>query len=79
MAITRDMWRKVRSTVAEDDGEIQEDIDLSLKINNMGGVIIFDHALVTYSSLRRVIKNPFSFFLVYPYRTVKTLWENRRT
>jgi glycosyltransferase involved in cell wall biosynthesis len=78
MALTKKIWEKVKDKVNMDDKKVHEDIDLSLKIFKAGGIIGFDNRLVVQFSARRLVKNPSSFFLEYPIRTVRTFIANRK-
>lgn len=77
MSLTNDIWHKVRDIVSLDDKKVHEDIDLSLKITKIGGVIAYDRKLIVKGSARRMKNHPESFFLEYPVRMVKTFVENK--
>ncbi|MGA3291593.1 MAG: glycosyltransferase [Candidatus Microgenomates bacterium] len=77
MAITKKIWEKVKNKVFLDESIVQEDSDLSLNIASVGGYIELDPNLIVGISARRIIKNPKSFFLIYPTKVVKTFWINR--
>lgn len=77
MAITKNIWDKVKNFVNLDDSKVHEDIDLSLKIVKVGGKIGYDNTLIVKSSSRRILKRPESFFLEYPARFVKTFLINK--
>ena len=68
MAISRRMWYKVRKELCVGE-EIQEDIDLSYHIMRYGHVL-FNPRLIAFTSDRRKIRNPLSFFVIYPVRNV---------
>lgn len=72
MAITKDIWKKVKTIVNLDDSKIHEDIDLSLNIIKLRGKIGYDKTLIVESSSRRMTQNPKSFFFEYPKRLIKT-------
>lgn len=72
MAITKKIWEKVKSKVCLDEKKVHEDIDLSIHINKYGQ-IIFDDKTPVFTSSRRIKKNPFSFFVEYPIRVIKTI------
>lgn len=73
MCLTREIWKKVKDTVCLDAGQVHEDIDLAIHINQAGGMIKFDDNLLMSTSGRRVRHNPLSFFIEYPIRLVKTM------
>ena len=79
MSLTNDIWKKVRDIVSLDDKKVHEDLDLSLKITKVGGIIGYDRKLIVKGSARRMKKHPESFFLEYPVRVVKTFIENKDT
>ncbi|MHA1575376.1 MAG: glycosyltransferase [Alphaproteobacteria bacterium] len=78
MILTKKIWNRIKHNVCLDDKKVHEDIDLSLKIANAGGIIYKDKTLVVHSSARRIKKKPSSFFVEYPIRLVKTLIENKK-
>lgn len=78
MIVTRDIWLKVRDLVNLDDSKVHEDLDLSLKILKIDGVIGYDRKLTVKESARRLIEKPESFFIEYPIRIIKTFIENSR-
>jgi len=71
MAISRKIWKKVKSRLCNDAAEVHEDIDLALHIKKIGGTVCFDRKNITRTSTRRLIHNPQSFFLEYPQRLLK--------
>jgi len=77
MIITKKIWVKVKKYVHLNDSRVHEDLDLSLNLNKIGAKIGYDRSLVVKTSSRRIIKNPYSFFLEYPIRIIKTFWVNR--
>ena len=77
MVITKSIWNRVKNKVNLDDKKVHEDIDLSLKIINVGGKIEYDNTLVVSSSSRRILEKPESFFIEYPTRMIKTFLANR--
>lgn len=79
MAITRDIWRRVRGTLEMDNHKVHEDIDLALKIWQIGGKIRYDKSLVVHSSARRLKRKPWSFFIEYPLRTLNTISQADRS
>lgn len=72
LALTKDMWIKIREEVCLDDTAVHEDMDLAIHIKKYGS-IKFDPKLFVWTSSRRMRNNPFSFFVEYPIRWVKTL------
>ncbi len=79
MSLTSSIWGKVKDIVNLDDKKVHEDLDLSLKIMKVGGIIGYDRGLIVKGSARRMKKHPESFFLEYPVRVVKTFIENKDT
>lgn len=72
MALTKEIWERVKNEVCLNDKKVHEDIDLAIHIQKYGR-IKFDPELVVWTSLRRMRNNPFSFFVEYPIRLAKTL------
>lgn len=68
MAISQRMWRKVRQELCVGE-EIQEDIDMSYHIMRYGHVL-FNPKLIAFTSDRRKLRNPLSYFVIYPIRNV---------
>lgn len=77
MSLTNEIWQKVKNKVNLDDKKVHEDIDLSLKIFDVGGRIKYDKNFIVFGSVRRMDKHPESFFIEYPIRMIKTFRENR--
>jgi len=77
MAITKDIWKKIKNKVCLNEKIIHEDIDLSLHIFKNNGKIIYDWDLLAYSSARRITKTPWIFFINYPWRLIKNLLSHR--
>src|SRR3989338_7346049 len=73
MAISKFIWEKVKSEVCTDNLIYHEDIDLAIHINKQGGVIKYDPLFIGYTSGRRIVSNPYSFFFEYPIRLSKTI------
>ena len=78
MALRQKMWQKVRTHVIMDNKRVHEDLDLALWIWTYGGKIKFDKQLVAQSSSRRILGNPYSFFVEYPRRTLSTIQMSRK-
>ena len=77
MAITKNIWEKVKNEVCLEEKNVHEDIDLSLHILKKKGKINYDWNIIAYASGRRIIKTPFIFFINYPWRLFKTLFLHR--
>ncbi len=75
-ALKRISWKIVRKKICLDDKAVHEDIDISLHLRNYGK-IYHDDKTVVYSSSRRMINNPFSFFGEYIFRFFKMYWNHR--
>lgn len=78
MIITKEIWDKTKDLVNLDDSKVHEDLDLSLKILKVGGIIGYDRKLTVKESARRLFERPESFFVEYPIRIIKTFIENGR-
>lgn len=78
MIITKKVWEKVKNIVCLDDKKVHEDIDISIHISDIGGIIGRDEDLKVKVSGRRMMKNPKSFFGEYPLRFIKTLLYHKR-
>jgi len=72
MIISKKIWEKVKDIVTLDDTKVHEDMDISLKILKVKGIISYDPGLIVGISARRIIHNPLSFFVEYPTRAIKT-------
>lgn len=77
MAISRRIWQEIRNDVCLDDSVVHEDMDLSVHINEAGGIIVFDPAFEAQVSARRLKKDPFEFLIEYPLRIFKTIKYHR--
>ncbi|MCX7881190.1 MAG: glycosyltransferase family 2 protein [Patescibacteria group bacterium] len=73
MVITKKTWQKIKKKVCLDDKKVHEDVDLAIHINQIDGKIKIDSSLIAFISARRIKNNPFSFFIEYPLRLIKTL------
>ncbi|MBI3366195.1 glycosyltransferase, partial [Candidatus Roizmanbacteria bacterium] len=72
LALTKNVWEKIKNEVCDDDTLVHEDIDLSLHIHKYGEIQL-DPSFVVKVSGRRVYNNPMSFFIEYPLRLIKTI------
>jgi glycosyltransferase involved in cell wall biosynthesis len=77
MAISKNIWQKIKKEVCFNEKNIHEDIDLSLHILKNKGKIVYDWDLLVYSSARRITKTPWIFFINYPWRLIKNLFSHR--
>lgn len=68
--IRKALWDKVGKEVCLDNN-LQEDLDLSIHLKKYT-TIYYSSDLIAQSSLRRMLHNPFSFFIDYPRRTIGT-------
>lgn len=73
MALTKEIWNKVKDGVCLDNKLVHEDMDLAIHIAKVGGKIRRDNSLVVEVSARRWLNNPRSGFIEYPARVIKTL------
>lgn len=74
MAITKDIWLKIKDKVCVDEKKVHEDIDLAIHILKEGGKIKYDWGLIANISGRRIKKKPQSFFIEYPIRAIKNIY-----
>lgn len=77
MVLTKAIWNQAKQHVCLDDRKVHEDLDLALSIHKVGGRIRRDRDFCIYTSGRRAMKNPGSFFVEYPVRFVKTFAHHR--
>jgi len=77
MAITKNIWKKIKNEVCLNEKDIHEDIDLSLHILRNKGKIMYDFDLIVYVSARRIVKTPWIFFINYPWRLIKNVFFHR--
>lgn len=73
MIVTKKIWNKVKNHVCNDNSLVHEDIDLAVHINKIGGKIGYDEKLINTISSRRLKNNPYSYFIEYPERWIKTI------
>lgn len=73
MALTQEIWQKVKDEVCLGDEDVHEDLDLALHIHKAGGVIRRDESLLVGTSARRLKNNPLSALGEYPFRGLKML------
>lgn len=76
MAITKNVWKKVKNEVCFDNDGIFEDIDLGIHISKYGQIYL-DRSIIVKISGRRIKYNPFSFFIKYPLILIKTIISHR--
>ncbi len=72
MALTKEIWGKVRDKVCLIDKDVHEDADLAVHIVKAGGRIKYFKDVIVDASGRRLLYNPSSFLLEYPWKHVKT-------
>jgi len=73
MAIKKSAWEKIKNKVCFDDSRVHEDIDLSIHLVKNEFKISYNPYLVNFISGRRIKYKPWSFFIEYPIRLIKTL------
>jgi cellulose synthase/poly-beta-1,6-N-acetylglucosamine synthase-like glycosyltransferase len=78
LALRKDAWIAIKDEVCLDDSTVHEDIDISIHLNKKGQ-IIYDKNLIVSISARRIKHNPFSFFIEYPWRWIKTVFLHKHT
>lgn len=76
MAITKKVWNRVKNQTCTDDTKMHEDIDLSMHLAKLGAKIHYDPQFIAYTSGRRIIGNPRSFFIEYPLRLKQMLQDH---
>lgn len=76
MALSKKIWKKVKNEVCVDEKKVHEDVDLSIHIAKYGK-IAFDPNWITFTSARRINQKPFSFFVEYPWRLIKTIYYHK--
>lgn len=72
MSLTKEIWGKVRDKVCLIDKDVHEDADLAMHIIKAGGKVKYFKDVVVVASGRRLIHNPSSFLLEYPWKHIKT-------
>lgn len=72
LALKKEIWEKVRNKVCLIDKDVHEDADLAVHIHKEGGKIGYFRDIVVDSSGRRLLHNPTSFLLEYPWKHIKT-------
>lgn len=77
MIVTKKIWNKVKNQVCNDNNLVHEDIDLAIHINKIGGKIGYDEKLISTISSRRLKNNPYSYFIEYPDRWIRTLQHHK--
>ena len=75
MAIRREAWRKVRSSLCVKGG-IHEDYDIAIHLQELGGKVVFDESLKARVSSRRIDVN-YLDFLRYTLVCPKTYGEHQ--
>ncbi|MFA9289062.1 MAG: glycosyltransferase family 2 protein [Weeksellaceae bacterium] len=78
MILKKSAWNQVKDEVCLDDNEVHEDIDMSIHLDQHHLKIEVDPKFVVKSSSRRIREKPWSFFLEYPYRVMKTIRHHER-
>lgn len=73
MAISKEIWKKVREKACVNDKDVHEDIDIAIHIAKEKGIIKYDPKFIAYTSARRILRNPKSFFIEYPRRLIHML------
>jgi glycosyltransferase involved in cell wall biosynthesis len=74
-AIRASIWHVISKSVDCDDKNIHEDVEIACKIHPFG-TIHFDRKWIVYTSTRRILGNPKSFFFDYPRKLVTTYARN---
>ena len=65
MAITRKIWLKIKNDVCLDLTQVYDDIDISIHVHRVGGIIWYDNQLVVKTSGRRVKRGPIKALVEY--------------
>lgn len=75
-SIKKIIWDKVKNEICIDEKIVHEDIDLCLHVKKYGK-IYHDGKTPVFSSARRIINNPLSFFGEYNIRFLKMFFSHR--
>lgn len=76
-ALKKSAWLKIRNQVCLNEKKVHEDMDLSFHLNNKNKKIYYCSDFISYASGRRIKKNPLSFFVEYPIRTIKMILNHK--
>ena len=76
-ALTRQAWLAVRDDVCLDDHKVHEDQDIAAHLNRIG-TIVYDRNFWVYASGRRILTNPYSWFVEYTIRTFRTRLRHKK-
>lgn len=73
MAMTKKIWDEIKDDLCNDNFEYHEDVDISVHIHKLGGIIVFDPHFESQFSARRFKRDPYEIFVEYPARIFKTI------
>ena len=73
MAIKKKIWDEIKDDLCDDNFEYHEDVDISVHIHKLGGIIVFDPHFESQFSARRFKRDPYEIFVEYPSRILKTI------
>ena len=73
MAMTKKIWEEIKDDLCNDNFEYHEDVDISVHIHKLGGIIVFDPHFESQFSARRFKRDPYEIFVEYPARILKTI------
>lgn len=73
----REAWESIRDDLSKNTKYIQEDLEVSIVLNNLGRVYC-DREMTVFTSGRGLIKNFKKHFIEYQIKNFKTLWCYRK-
>lgn len=73
MAMTKKIWDEIKDDLCNDNFEYHEDVDISVHIHKLGGIIVYDPHFESQFSARRFKRDPYEIFVDYPSRILKTI------
>lgn len=72
--LKKSIWERIKNDVCTDDKKVHEDINISINIAKANAKIEIFKDIITYSSNRKILQDPITFFITdYPLRVVKTI------
>jgi glycosyltransferase involved in cell wall biosynthesis len=77
MIITKNLWRKCRPLVCLNEKIAHEDLDLSIVAAEFA-TLYYERDVVVYTSSRRIVNNPKSFFIEYQLRGARQLLAQKK-
>jgi len=77
MVVTKKAWEKIKNKICLNEKEVHEDFDIAIHLYQNNLKIIYDPNFISFTSGRRIKKNPLSFFIEYPWRMIKMIIAHR--